>query len=224
MGVSVPCADGSGVNIDGGAQFVFGYGSLAVGFPGRPARLAGYRRVWGVAMDNRVDIPGYKRYRLRADGGRPAVYVAFLDIVADAGSEIDGVLLAADDAALLALDARERNYDRVDVTSAVAGAPGRVWTYHGSDAGRERLRTGLREGSAVVELDYVQAVHATFSALGIDEDVRPGDALSPMDLERIDLPPGFSGQHGATDQSIQTYRTPKPSPLDNRPMSLDSPT
>src|ERR687894_1532691 len=42
------------------AQFVFGYGSLAAGFAGRRARLHGHRRVWGVAMDNRLDIPGYK--------------------------------------------------------------------------------------------------------------------------------------------------------------------
>lgn len=62
-----------------GEQFVFGYGLLAAGVRGRRARLEGYRRVWGVAMDNRVDIPGYKSYRRRDDGSRPAVYVAFLD-------------------------------------------------------------------------------------------------------------------------------------------------
>jgi gamma-glutamylcyclotransferase (GGCT)/AIG2-like uncharacterized protein YtfP len=170
-------------------QFVFGYGSLAGGFRGRPAQLAGYRRVWGVAMDNRVDIPGYKIYRRVADGSRPAVHVAFLDIVPDAGRAIDGVLIAVDDATLRALDERERNYDRIDVSAAVAGAPGRVWTYRGSAAGRARLRAGLREGSAVVDADYVAAVQATFAALAIDDDVRPGDALAPMWLERVDLPP-----------------------------------
>ena len=36
-------------------------------------------------MDNRVDIPGYKSYRLRADGSRPAVFVAFVDIEPDRG-------------------------------------------------------------------------------------------------------------------------------------------
>ena len=172
-----------------GAQFVFGYGSLA-GSDGRRARLEGYRRVWGVAMDNRVDIAGYKSYRRLHDGNRPAVYVAFLDIVEDAGAAVEGVLLAVDDAALRTLDARERNYDRIDVSAAVSGAAcRRVWTYRGSDAGRERLRIGMQEASAVADADYVAAVQATLDALGIDEDVRPGDGLALMWLERIDLPP-----------------------------------
>jgi hypothetical protein len=172
-----------------GAQFVFGYGSLAAAFAGRRARLHGHRRVWGVAMDNRLDIPGYKSYRRLQDGTRPAVFVAFLDIVEDPGNAIDGVLLAVDAGALRVLDERERNYDRVDVTAAVAPAPGTVWTYRGSDAGRERLRTGLRTGSAVVDAAYVEAVRATFSALGIDEDVRPGADLPALALRRLDLPP-----------------------------------
>lgn len=172
-----------------GEQFVFGYGSLAAGVRGRRARLEGYRRVWGVAMDNRVDIPGYKSYRRRDDDSRPAVYVAFLDIAEEAGGAVEGVLLAVDDVALRALDARERNYDRIDVTAAVAGAPGRVWTYRGSAAGRERLRTGLNEGSAVVDAEYVRAVRAGFAALGIVDDVRPGAGLAPVSLRLIDLPP-----------------------------------
>ena len=36
---------------------------------------------------------------------------------------------------------------------------------------------------------YLQAVQAAFSVLGIDEDVRPGDELAPMGLQRVDLPP-----------------------------------
>ncbi len=175
--------------MDGGAQFVFGYGSLAAGHAGRRARLAGYRRVWGVAMDNRVDIPGYKSYRRPADGSRPAVFVAFLDIAEDPDGAVDGVLLAVDGTQLRALDARERNYDRIDVSAAVTGAAGRVWTYRGSAAGRERLRVGLQEGSAVVDAAYVLAVRSALRMLAIDEDVRPGDELAPIALERVDLPP-----------------------------------
>ena len=174
------------------AQFVFGYGSLAAGFAGRRARLHGHRRVWGVAMDNRLDIPGYKSYRRLDDGSRPAVYVAFLDIVEDPGAAIDGVLLAVDESALRGLDERERNYDRIDVTAGVRPAPGTVWTYRGSEAGRARLRCGLRAGSAVVDAAYLGAVRATFSALGIDDDVRPGDDLPTMALRRLDLPAGRS--------------------------------
>jgi gamma-glutamylcyclotransferase (GGCT)/AIG2-like uncharacterized protein YtfP len=176
------------------AQFVFGYGSLATDRAGRRARLLGHRRVWGVAMDNRVDVPGYKSYRRPHDGSRPAVYVAFLDIVEDAGAAVDGVLLAVDDDALRALDARERNYDRVDVTVAVARAPGTIWTYRGSDAGRARLRTGLREGTAVVDAAYLAAVRASFGALGIDDDVRPGADLPAVALRRVELGPAAPGR------------------------------
>ena len=171
-------------------QFVFGYGSLAASCTGRPARLEGYRRVWGVAMDNTKTIPGYKFYR-RRDGGageRPAVFVAFLDVVEDPRAATDGLLIAVDDDALHALDDRERNYDRIDVTAAVADARGRVWTYRGRADARERLRLGRERGTAVAALDYVRAVRTTLAALGVDDDPDLGD-LRPMELERIDLPP-----------------------------------
>lgn len=170
-------------------QFVFGYGSLAGSGAGQAALLEGYRRVWGVAMDNRVDRPGYKSYRLRVDGSRPAVFVAFLDVVESSGDSVEGVLLAIDDDALPALDERERNYQRVDVTPAVACAPdgARVWTYRGTEAGRERLRRGLRDGSAVVARAYLETVRAGFAAAGLADDADPG-ALPVVDLERVDLP------------------------------------
>jgi Gamma-glutamyl cyclotransferase, AIG2-like len=167
-------------------QFVFGYGSLATGAGGRRARLEGHRRVWGVAMDNRVTIPGYKAYHRPADGSRPAVYVAFLDVIEDPAAATEGVLLAVDDVALRALDARERNYERADVSAAVPGAPGRVWTYRGSAAGRARLRQGLHRGSAVVDRGYLEAVRAGFAALGIADDAGPGP-LPVVELERVDL-------------------------------------
>jgi Gamma-glutamyl cyclotransferase, AIG2-like len=169
-------------------EFVFGYGSLAADGAGRPARLERHRRVWGVAMDNRVAIPGYKSYLLREDGSRPAVFVAFLDVVAQAGASTGGVLLAVDEVALRALDVRERNYERVDVTADVADAPGRVWTYRGSAAGRARLRVGVRSGSAVVARGYLEAVRAGFAWFGIEDDADPG-ALPVVDLQRVDLPP-----------------------------------
>jgi len=168
-------------------QYVFAYGSLA-GLRGRTGRLCGYRRVWGVAMDNRATIPGYKYYRRRADGSRPEVFVAFLDIVKDGAAVTRGILIGADDLALRALDARERNYDRIDVTTAVPDAPGVVWAYRGSAAGRERLSIARRRGSAIVDLRYVAGVRAAFDEHGLHEEVGAED-LPLMDLERIDLPP-----------------------------------
>ena len=65
-------------------QFVFGYGSLTARPGPAPTRelkergfvadLAGLRRVWGVAMDNRRDLPGYKYYT-DAGGARVWAYV-----------------------------------------------------------------------------------------------------------------------------------------------------
>ena len=171
------------------AQFVFGYGSLAAGAPLRPARLLGHRRVWGVAMDNRVDIPGYKSYRARSDGSRPAVFVAFVDVVPDPQATTGGALLPVDDATLRVLDERERNYERGDVTGHLEGAPpGTVWTYRGSAAGRARLRQGLESGTAVVDHGYVAAIRAGLRALGHDDDIDPGD-LPAVELERVEIPP-----------------------------------
>lgn len=171
-----------------GEQFVFGYGSLVGVAAPRPARLEGHRRVWGVAMDNGVDLPGYKCYRRPGGGGRPAVCVAFLDIVEEPESHVDGALLAVDEVALRALDERERNYERVDVTARVPGAPGTIWTYRGSGAGRARLAAARRDGRAVVVRAYLDAVRAGFAALRLDDDADPGE-LPVVDLERVDLPP-----------------------------------
>jgi dephospho-CoA kinase len=179
------------------AEWVFGYGSLAAdGRDGHPATLRGHRRRWGVAMDNSRDLPGYKWYRQRATGTRPAVFVAFLDLVADAGGGlVNGLCLPVDATLLELLDARERNYVRVDVTAAVEAPRGRVWAYVGSDAGRERLSRGLRERRLVVSQEYLDDVEHGFRRLGAGqldayrastEPLPPGcEALS---LERIDLP------------------------------------
>jgi hypothetical protein len=171
-------------------MFVFGYGSLAAGSGGRRARLRGHRRVWGVAMDNRVALPGYKIYRRRDDDSWPDVFVAFLDIAEHAAATTEGVLFAIDDVALRALDERERNYVRFDATAHVDDAPGTVWAYRGSDAGRERLRHAVRRGNAVVARAYLERVRATFATRGIAADVEPRAPLAVMDLERVDLGAG----------------------------------
>lgn len=179
------------------ADHVFGYGSLVFDgvAAGTPARLPGYRRVWGVATDNMRAIPGYKLYLDRADGSRPPIYVAFLDLEPDPSSAVDGLVRQVTPAELGELDRRERNYDRIEVTGDIEGVAGRVWTYAGSAAGRERLRRGRAEGRAVVSRDYLDKVRAGFGALGagprqaFDDSGLP-DGLPVLDLERVDLPAG----------------------------------
>ena len=180
-------------------QFVFGYGSLVAEHGrGHVARLRGWRRTWGVAMDNSRDLPGYKSYRLRADGSRPAVFVAFIDIAEDPPCALTGVCMLVDPADLHALDARERNYDRIDVTGAIDPAPGRVWAYRGSDAGRARMREGLAAGRAVVHSEYLDGVVAGVAAIAPDEvaelERSPRAAgLRVLALERVEIPPEPGG-------------------------------
>lgn len=166
------------------SDWVFGYGSLVDG-DARPARLRGFARDWGVAMDNAVDLPAYKRYLLPS-GERPAVMVCFLDLVAEPGAAVVGAVRRV--AGFEALDARERNYERVEVTRALDGAPpGRVWAYVGSPAGRERARRGRVEGRAVVARAYLDGVRAGFARLG--SGAPPPEPDVPVwELARIDIP------------------------------------
>jgi hypothetical protein len=180
------------------AGHVFGYASLVAAPAVARATLRGHRRVWGVAMDNAVAVPGYKVYAL-PDGTRPALAVAFLDLVRDAGAEVDGALLAVDAEALAALDARERQYERVEIGAWIDPAPGDggpVWTYVGRAPGRARVAAG-RSGTAPVAIQraYVELVQRAFAALGDDAPARyrastEAPPFPVLDLTRIDLPPG----------------------------------
>ena len=167
---------------------VFGYGSLVAG-RGRRARLDGYRRVWGVAMDNTVDLPGYKRY-LAPDGSRPALCVAFLDVVPDAPASVDGVCVPVDGDALARLDDRERNYERIDVTGRVdVDTRERVWAYVGRADSRARFAAAVAEGRCAIASDYLAAVEAGVRAvLGDGAWDAPTDGLPVLDLRRVDLP------------------------------------
>ncbi|HEX6388342.1 MAG TPA: gamma-glutamylcyclotransferase family protein [Solirubrobacteraceae bacterium] len=138
-------------------MWVFGYGSLAA-LPGaEPATLAGHRRTWGVAMDNRVEIPGYKVYE-DAGGNRPAVCVAFLDVEPDEHASVSGARIEVDDGALADLDARERSYERVEVQ------PG-VFVYRGRAERRAIAAAARRDGRLVVQRDYLELVRAALGAV-----------------------------------------------------------
>ena len=172
------------------SDHLFGYGSLLLEGAGSLETLSGHRRVWGVATDNVRHIPGYKMYLNRSDGSRPDVYVAFADIEPDPAGTVRGVVRPVSEGELDDLDRRERNYDRIDVTDLIAvdfGGP--VWSYRGSEGGRERLRRGRAEGRAVVSRDYVAKVHAGLTSLGGDELERfvAQSDLPVWNLERVDL-------------------------------------
>lgn len=159
---------------------VFGYGSL-VRLDGSPARMRGHRRTWGVAMDNARTIPGYKYYVDARTGERPDVFVAFVDFEpANDGDAVDGVIFPVTAEELDALDARERNYERVSVTSLVEPRPdgGRVWAYAGRADARDRCARGRAEGRLVVSAEYARLVTRASG----DEPPCP-----VVELRRIDL-------------------------------------
>lgn len=153
---------------------VFGYGSLVSHAGLRPAALAGWRRTWGVAMDNSADLPGYKHYEEPGTGARPELMVAFLDVQPAPGGEVNGAVFEADD--LAALDARERNYERVEVETSA----GPAWIYAGTRDGRARLARGVAEGRCVVHRAYLMRVLAGFAALGPGELARFEASTGPL--------------------------------------------
>ena len=164
------------------SAFVFGYGSLLEEATGVPCRLRGWGRRFGVAMDNTRTIPGYKYFRDPRTGARPAVFVAFLDVEPEPGAAVLGVAAEVDDARLAALDTRERNYARIDISAALdrdLGAP--VWAYTGLPEARARYA----RGPTVVPRAYLESVRAGFAAAGLGFDTEP--EVPVVDLERVDV-------------------------------------
>jgi hypothetical protein len=146
-------------------------------------------------MDNRVVIPGYKVWIDPRTGERPAVHVAFLDLEeAEPGARVSGMLLEVPAAALPALDRRERNYVRRDVTDLAEPCGSRIWAYLGRADARARCAEARRAGTGVVAQAYADAVRAAFAARGpaalaAYEASTAAPGLPVRDLERIDVPP-----------------------------------
>lgn len=170
--------------------YVFGYASLvALEDAGAlPGRLRGFRRRWGVAMNNWEGGEGVKHWLDRETGERPHIRIAYLDIYEQAGSVVNGLALPVDADRLAELDAREINYRRVDVTAAFEGdAAGRVFTYVGFDAARARCRRGIEEANAFVSRDYAAAVRRAFERLAPDALVEFDQTTDPVPFPERDL-------------------------------------
>lgn len=173
--------------------YVFGYASLVAlrdpvavegtELPPLGGRLRGFRRSWGVAMDNWDAVNDHKHFVDPESRERPALRVAYLDVDPQEGATVNGLALPVDEARLAELDAREVNYDRIEVSDgfepadAAAGrsndaatfdATAPVYTYRGSAAARERRRRGAEEGNACISAEYAALVCDSFAALGPD--------------------------------------------------------
>lgn len=175
------------------AAYVFGYGSLvAMRDPVRvggvllepaPGRLRGFRRAWGVAMDNRAAAPASKHYVEVASGETPSVRVAFLDLEECDGEAVRGLAVPADAERLAALDVREANYTRVDVSAwfePQLALP--VFTYRGTPAARARCRVPPTDPELCVSAGYLEEVRRAFRLLG---------PAALAEFERTTPPPPF---------------------------------
>jgi hypothetical protein len=163
--------------------YVFGYASL-VALEGDVVlgRLHGYRRFWGVAMNNWEGGEEAKHWLDRESGERPRIRVAYLDLREQERSVVNGLALPVGEDRLAELDAREINYRRIDVSDAFEGdVDGTVFTYIGLDAARERCRQGVAEGNVFVSSDYAAGVRRAFERLG-------AEALAELDRTTDPLP------------------------------------
>lgn len=165
-------------------SYVFAYASLvALEDAGAlPGRLRGYRRCWGVAMNNWEGGEDAKHWLDRDSGKRPRIRVAYVDLREQEGSAVNGLALPVDADRLAELDAREINYRRMDVSAAFEPAvQGSVFAYVGLAAARERCRQGAAEGDIFVSSDYAGSVRRAFERLS------PG-ALAEFDRTTDPLP------------------------------------
>jgi cation transport regulator ChaC len=182
-----------------GSFYVFGYASLVqLNEPGAVSgRLRGFRRSWGVAMNNWEGGDRVKHWLDRDSGERLRIRVAYLDIYEDADCAVNGLALPIDAEQLPALDAREINYRRVDVTAAFepvssegapeAERPSRVFTYVGLDAARERCRLGIEEGNAFVSRSYASGVRQAFEGLAPDALAEFDRTTDPLPFPELNL-------------------------------------
>jgi hypothetical protein len=171
--------------------YVFGYASLVAleDAEAVPGRLHGFRRYWGVAMNNWEGGEGIKHWVARDGSERPHIRLAYLDLREEVGSAVNGLALSVDEGRLAGLDAREINYRRIEVSEAFepfgpraeATVAPRVFTYVGLDAARERCRRGAAKGDVFVAGDYAAGVRLAFERLG-------GEALVEFDRTTDPLP------------------------------------
>ncbi len=103
---------------------------------------------------------------------------------------MNGLAVPVDAARLAELDAREVNYERIEVSSALRPAcPGRVFAYRATEAARERCRQGARDSDVFVAREYLARVRRAFSALGPDALAEFEATTEPRPFPLRDLEP-----------------------------------
>ncbi len=186
-------------------QWVFGYGSLvspvSFGFtlgrdltPGvdfLEAELVGYGRRWNYGT-------GFTFTTVAEDGEGDVewTFVA-LGLIRAIDETTNGVVGWVDDAELAALDLRERQYDRVDVTTlasvsddatdAVRDAP--IVTYIPRSEAVRIYEVAKARGTAAITTRYWDLVDGAFAALGPDRRARYHATTPDPGIPIVEVPP-----------------------------------
>jgi hypothetical protein len=119
--------------------------------------LRGFSRSWRVCTDN-TDPDRAVTY-LDSEGAPPRpIQVLFVTVLPDPGGTVEGLLLRLTAEQLTALDLREGNYVRRNVTDAVPNpgdGPDVIWTYVAKPSQVARADAGLAAGTACIRRDYL---------------------------------------------------------------------
>lgn len=179
MGIAGPGGRRRPRDVDGGTSWVLGFGSLVdpddplvrrLAIEGRavPGEVTGMRRTWAAGLENRAPENDGKHH-LDEHGARPDVCVAALSADEHPGSAINVLALPVDADALARTDARERGYERLEVSDRFSvRLDGPVWIYRATASARRSLARADEHGRAVVSRAYVDRVQQAFAARGPD--------------------------------------------------------
>lgn len=180
-------------------MWVFGYGSLVS--PVSFARTIG-RVIDDDANRKRAELSGYGRRWNYGSPGPPAEWrdqgrvvraavVIYLGLEKNTTDSCNGVVVNLSEDEIEKVDKRERDYDRVDVTSLVSVKGGPVAdpivTYVPRPAAIERYLVARTDGRAAVDRSYWDLVHDGFAQLGVRELDRFTTSTPAPDVSIVDV-------------------------------------
>jgi len=182
-------------------MWVFGYGSLVspesfartvgrvIDDSGnrRKAELTGYGRRWNYGS------PGELRSWSASDDATTSGVIIYLGLKESISDCCNGVVVRLSDFEIAAVDRRERDYARVDVSALMVvegpSIENRVVTYVPRPSAIERYLHARSDGRAAVDRSYWDLVHGAFERLGQSELDRFTNSTPAPDVPIADVQP-----------------------------------